>query len=371
MKDISIPVAEPALVGNERHYVMDCLDSNWISSNGKYIKKFEDGFGQLCAAEHAVSCSNGTVALHLALLALGVGPGDEVIVPTLTFVSTANAVAYCGAKPVFIDSENETWNMDVELIEGQITENTKAIIAVHLYGHPVDMDSVMAIARRHDIAVIEDAAEAHGAQYKGRPVGAIGDIGTFSFYGNKVLTTGEGGMVVTNNEHIASDVRLLRGQGMDPERRYWFTVIGYNYRLTNIAAAIGVGQLEKIEWHLARRREVADAYARCLSGVAEVSVQPEMPWARNVYWMNSLVLGEKIDISRDELASELAEHGIETRPFFVPMHELPMYQNEDESRRFVVAERLSRQGLSLPSSASLEISQVEWICDRIKIAIAG
>ena len=371
MKGITIPVAEPVLVGNEKRYVMDCLESNWISSNGKYIKRFEDEFAALCGAEHAISCSNGTVALHLALLALGVGSGDEVVVPTLTFVSTANAVAYCGAKPVFVDSEPETWNIDPKLIEAKITARTKAIIVVHLYGHPVDMDRVMEIAGRHGIAVIEDAAEAHGALYKGRPVGSIGDIGTFSFYGNKVLTTGEGGMVVTNNARFAADIRLRRGQGMDPERRYWFPTIGYNYRLTNIAAAIGVGQLEKIEWHLERRREIAEAYALCLTDMPWVSLQPEMSWARNVYWMNSLVLDEQASISRDALGLRLADDGIETRPFFVPMHELPMYRQEETKNSFSVAERLSRQGLSLPSAASLQIEQVEWICDRILAALGG
>jgi perosamine synthetase len=252
-----IPVAAPMLAGNEKKYVMDCLDSNWISSRGTYIERFENAFADFCGARHALSCTNGTTALHLALLALGVGAGDEVIVPTLTFVATANAVTYCGARPVMIDAEPRTWNINPCLIEEKITPRTRGIIVVHLYGHPVDMDPVIEIARRHGLFVLEDAAEAHGAIYKGQVAGSIGDIATFSFFGNKVLSTGEGGMVVTNDPELASKIRLLKDQGMDPNRRYWYPVIGYNYRMTNVAAAIGLAQVEKADWHIQQRRELA------------------------------------------------------------------------------------------------------------------
>jgi perosamine synthetase len=360
-----IPVAAPALVGNEKAYVMDCLESTWISSAGKYIVQFERAFAGFCGVRHGLSCSNGTVALHLALLALGIGPGDEVIVPTLTFVATANAVVYCGARPVFVDSEPETWNLDPGSLEALITPQTKAIVVVHLYGHPVDMDAVLAVARKHSLWVVEDAAEAHGAEYKGRRVGSLGHIATFSFFGNKIITTGEGGMVVTDSDDLAARVAQLKGQGMDPQRRYWFPMVGYNYRMTNIAAAIGLAQLEKVEWHIARRREIARHYVQRLENVRGVTLQPEMPWARNVYWMTSIVLAEHLQISRDVVMERLAEVGIETRPFFYPMHTLPMYQRISGGQRFPVAERLAAQGLNLPSSATLSTDEVDAVCERL------
>lgn len=360
-----IPVAAPALVGNEKQYVMDCLESNWISSNGQYIQRFEAAFAEFCDVKYALSCCNGTVALHLALLALGVGPGDEVIVPTLTFVATANAVTYCGAWPVFVDSEPQTWNINPALIEQKITSRTKGIIVVHLYGHPVDMDPVLAIARKHGLFVIEDAAEAHGAEYKGRRVGSMGDIATFSFYGNKIITTGEGGMVVTNDESLANRVRQIKGQGWDPNRRYWFPMVGYNYRMTNIAAAIGLAQLEKADWHIARRREIAAEYARRLVDLPGITFQPEKPWACNVHWMTSVVLDEQLPLSRDAVIIKLAEAGVETRPFFYPMHILPIYQDMAKGQCFPVAERLAAQGINLPSSATLSEEDVAFVCGQV------
>lgn len=358
-----IPVAAPSLVGNEKKYVLDCLESSWISSNGQYIERFETAFAQFCGVKHALSCSNGTVALHLALLALGIGPGDEVIVPTLTYVATANAVLYCGATPVFIDSEPETWNLNPALLEACITPRTKAIIVVHLYGHPVDMDVVMEMAGRHGLFVVEDAAEAHGAEYKGRRVGSIGHIATFSFYGNKIITTGEGGMVVTQDDELAAKVRQLKGQGMDPERRYWFPMVGYNYRMTNIEAAIGLAQLEKIDWHIAQRRRIMQQYLDELKHVSGILFQPEKPWAKNVFWMVSIVLAP--DISRDNLMVSLANAGIETRPFFYPLHTLPMHCEASRNKSFPVAEQIAARGMNLPSSASLSHSEVEFICKTI------
>ena len=219
-----IPVAAPVLGGREREYVLDCLDTTWISSTGKYVTAFEEGFAEFCGVPHAVACCNGTVAVHLALLAAGVGPGDEVIVPTLTYVASVNPVVYAGATPVFVDAEPATWNMDPAAVAAAVTARTKAIVAVHLYGHPADMDPILATAREHGIFVVEDAAEAHGAEYKGRRAGGLGDVATFSFYGNKIITTGEGGMVTTDDEALAARIRQLRGQGQDPERRYWFPV---------------------------------------------------------------------------------------------------------------------------------------------------
>ncbi|MFW6126038.1 MAG: DegT/DnrJ/EryC1/StrS family aminotransferase [Chloroflexota bacterium] len=364
-----IPVAAPVLNGNEKAYVLDCLDSSWISSSGRYVERFERAFADFCSAKHAASCCNGTVALHLALMALGVKQGDEVIVPTLTFVATANAVAYCGARPLFVDSEPDTWNMDPALIEQRITPRTKGIIVVHLYGHPVDLDAVLSVARRHGLFVIEDAAEAHGAKYKGRAIGSVGDVATFSFYGNKIITTGEGGMVVTNDGMLMTKVRRLKGQGMDPNRRYWFPTIGYNYRMTNVAAAIGLAQLERVEWHTERRREVAGWYHACLADTTSLVLPIEKEWARNVYWMFTVVLDDSVTKSRDQVAKDLLAEGIETRPVFYPVHSLPPYRRLSRGQSFPVADRIAARGINLPTWAGLTREDVEFISQALKRTI--
>lgn len=358
-----LPVEMPALAGNEKAYVMDCLDSTWTSSTGKYVDRFQRAFAEFCGVRHAVTCSNGTVALHVALAALGIGPGDEVLVPTLTFVATANAVTYCGAIPVFVDAEPDTWNVDPSLVPAKITPRTKAIIVVHLFGHPVDMDPVTAVARKHGLAVVEDAAQAHGAEYKGRRVGSLGDVATFSLYGNKIITTGEGGAVVTDNAALAGRVRQLVGQGMDPSRRYWFPIVGYNYRMTNVTAAIGLAQPEKASWHLERRIEVARAYLDRLGPLPHLHLPVEKPWARNVYWMFSVILRDHVQVSRDDVMTAMATRGIETRPFFPPMHVLPPYQSAAAGQHFPVAERLASRGLTLPTWAGLEPADVEYVCE--------
>ncbi len=361
----SIPVSAPALVGNEEAYVLDCLRTTWISSNGEYIRRFEGAFGEFCGVRHALSCTNGTVALHLALLALGVGPGDEVLVPTLTYIATANAVTYCGARPVFVDVEPETWNLDPSLLEAQITARTKGIIVVHLYGHPVDMDPVVAIARKHNLFVVEDAAEAHGAQYRARPVGSLADVATFSFYGNKILTTGEGGMVVTDDDHLATRIRHLKGQGMDPDRRYWFTAVGYNYRMTNIAAAIGLAQLEKAQWHIRRRREVASWYREDLARIPGIVWQAEKPWARHAYWMVALRLSED-NPPRDDVIERLRHEGVETRPVFYPIHTLPPYREKADGLAFPVAEGIARHGINVPTWAGLTRDDVRYVSSKLQ-----
>jgi perosamine synthetase len=356
-----VPIASPALVGREREYVLDCIDSTWISSTGKYVTAFEENFAEFCDARHAISCANGTVALHLALLAVGVGPGDEVIVPTLTYVASANAIAYCGATPVLVDSEPESWNLNPECVAEAVTERTKAILVVHLYGHPADMDPIVALARERGIVLVEDAAEAHGAQYRGRMAGSLGDIATFSFYGNKIITTGEGGAVVTDDDALASCVRILRGQGQDPERRYWFPVAGYNYRMTNVAAAIGLAQLERVDWHLERRREVARWYRELLGDVPGLTLSPELPWARNAYWMSCAL----VERDRDGVMQGLAGAGIETRPFFYPMHVLPIYADLAHRGAYPVADSLSANGLNLPSGATLTRDDVEYVAAEL------
>ncbi|WP_282941180.1 DegT/DnrJ/EryC1/StrS family aminotransferase [Paenibacillus sp. RC67] len=360
------PVALPILNGNEKKYVLDCLDSTWISSNGSYIKKFEQGFAELCTTKHALACSNGTTALHLALLAHGVGPEDEVIVPTFTFIATANAVTYCKAKPVFVDSEPDTWNIDPAKIEQKITPRTKGIIAVHLYGHSADMDPILEIANRHGLFVIEDAAEAIGAQYKERMVGSLGHTAIFSLFGNKILTTGEGGMITTNDESIAKQIALLKGQGMDPKRRYWYPVIGYNYRMTNIQAAIGCAQLEQAEWHIDRRIQVAGQYYENLKDCEFITLPTEKEWAKNVYWMFSAVFHSFTEEQRDEVMQRLYQLGIETRPFFYPMHKLPPYQHLQPASEFPVSNRICSQGINLPSYGSLTSEDIQYISANLK-----
>lgn len=362
MSNRFIPVAAPELSGNERKYVLDCLDTNWISSAGKYVEAFETSFAEFCGAKYATACCNGTVSLHLALLALGIGPGDEVIMPTLTFVATANTVKYCGAEPVFVDSEPDTWNLDPAKIEEKITSRTRAIIPVHLYGHPADMDAVMAIAQRHDLFVVEDAAEAHGAEFKGKRVGALGDIGIFSFYGNKVITTGEGGMVVTNNPSLIEKARQLKAQGQDPKRRYWFTTIGYNYRMTNLMAALGLAQLEQVDAHLEHRLKIARWYREALKG-SDITWQVEKDWAHHSYWMFTALLEDDLAEHRDAIITNMAESGIETRPAFYPMHMMPPYF--DENANYPVAEKISRTGISLPTWSGVSEADVQRIAETL------
>lgn len=319
-----ISVAQPKLAGNERKYVLDCLDTTWISSSGKYIGAFEEAFATFCGVKHAITTNNGTTALHLALVALDLKPGDEVIVPTVTYIATANAVRYCGATPVFVDVCPETLNIDPEKIEKMITPRTRGIIPVHLYGHPADMNAITAIAARHGLWVVEDAAEAHGAQVNGIKVGNLGTCATFSFFGNKIMTTGEGGMVTTNDDALATKLRLYRGQGMDLTRRYWFLVVGYNYRMTNIQAALGLAQLEQIENALNERQRLAKWYHQALAPLKEHIILPKCEnWAEHVYWMYTIYLKKGGEAERDTMMRALDVMGIETRPVFYPMHRLP------------------------------------------------
>lgn len=358
-----IPLAGPVLNGKEREYVLDCIDTGWISANGKYVNEFERSFAEFCGVKHAISCANGTVALHLPLLAYGIEPEDEIIIPSFTYIATANAIKYCGAKPVLIDCEEDTWNIDPSKVEEKITTKTKGIIVVHLYGHPVDMDPIMKIAKKHNLFVIEDAAEAHGAEYKNKVVGSIGDVGTFSFFGNKIISTGEGGMITTNDSDLAEKMRLLRGQGMDPKKRYWFEVVGYNYRMTNLQAAVGLGQLENISWHLGQRRRVAEAYIEKFAQYNDLfTLQPEMPWAKHSYWMISILLTDKVRAKRDNIMQLLEDDGIETRPLFYPMHQMPPYYEEST---YPSADRISSRGFNIPTNATLSDEDIEYICKRV------
>lgn len=358
-----IPVAEPKLGEKELEYVTDCINSNWVSSIGNYIIMFEEGFAKLCGSEYAIAVSNGTAALHLALAALGVGPGDEVIIPDLTFIATASAVTYTGAKPILVDSDHKTWNINPERIEEEITSRTRAIIPVHLYGHPCDMDPIMEIAKRHNLKVVEDAAEAHGAEYKRRKTGSMGHVGCFSFYGNKIITTGEGGMCVTSDETLAERIRFLKDHAMSKTKRYWHPEIGYNYRMTNLQAAIGLAQLERIEEFIETKRENARYYSSLLNGAKGVILPPEEEYVKNVYWMYSILIQDECGIDRDTLMNSLRENNIDSRPFFYPLHKMPFFGG---SRDYPIAEDLSNRGINLPSSVNLRKDQIERIVDTIK-----
>ena len=359
----NIPVSQPALIGNEKKYIEECLNSTWISSSGKFIKLFEHKFAEYIGAKYGISCSNGTVALHLALLALGIGPGDEVIVPSLTFIATANSVLYTGARPIFVDCEEDTWNIDPNKIQGLITPKTKAIIAVHLYGHPCEMDHIKEIAKKRELSLVEDAAEAIGSSYRGKRCGSIGDISTFSFYGNKTITTGEGGMVLTNDKKLAEKVTILKTQGVDPRRRYWFTKLGYNYRMTNIQAGIGFAQLENVDKFLYKRRQIARWYNDNLSGYIGLTLPVERNHTNHSYWMYSILIESEFKKSRNEVINHLASRGIETRPFFYPMHTMPVHRRKD--LLLEISERISRKGINLPTFYQLEKKQVDYICKTL------
>lgn len=356
---IRIPVYQPSLTGNEKKYVVDCLDSSWISSKGSYIKRFEDAFAERTMTRHATAVSNGTVALHLALVALGIGPGDEVIVPTFTYIASVNAIAYVGATPVFVDSLPDTWQIDPADVRKKITPRTRAIMAVHLYGHPCEMDALTQISSEQDLYLIEDCAEAFGSLYKGRSVGSFGHISTFSFFGNKTITTGEGGMVTTNDEKLHDRAVHFKAQGVSKERQYWHDVIGYNYRMTNICAAIGLAQLEQADTFIQRKREIAQTYKEQLTGLP-IEVHVESKDTFHSYWMASILV--KDPQQRDPLRQHLERKGIETRPLFYPVHTMPMYKSQEH---FPVAENLGPRGMNLPSWPGLSDAQVNEVCSGI------
>jgi perosamine synthetase len=360
MTKYSIPLYQPDLRGNEKRYVMECLDSTWISSKGNFISEFEDRFAAYLGTSQALGICNGTAALHLALVALGIRSGNEVIVPTLTYIAAVNAIAYTGATPVFVDSLPATWQLDPDDVRRKINSRTKAIMVVHLYGQPCDMAAIQEIADAHKLYVIEDCAEAFGARHKDRLTGTFGDIAAFSFYGNKTITTGEGGMVVTKDRELFDRAKLFRGQGLAPNREYWHNVIGYNYRITNICAAIGLAQLERADEFLTRKRELARTYQRRLADLP-VEVHREAPNTTHSWWMISILVRHSVD--RDPLRLHLGNQGIETRPLFYPAHTMPMYKRD--SVGYPVAEDLSRRGINLPSWPGLTDEQLETIASEI------
>lgn len=365
-----IPVCEPTLLGNESNYVLDCLKTNWISSKGKYIEKFESEFSKFCGVKFGITCSSGTAALHLALSALGIGKGDEVIVPTFTMIATCNSVIYCGAKPVLVDVNKKYWCIDVTKIGEKITKRTKAIMPVHIYGHPCDMDTINEMAKEHNLFVIEDAAEAIGAEYKGKKTGSLSHAACFSFYTNKAITTGEGGMVVTSDDQIAEKVKSLKDQAYsDP--RFLHKEIGFNYRMTNIQAAVGVAQMENADKLVEARIKNAHLYNKLLLEVKGITLPPKREWAKNSYGMYGILIENDFGISKEQVMKKLKEMGIDTRSFFYGMHLQPVYKGKKENfpdvkGKFPVSEELSKKGLYLPSGSSLTEAQINQVVDSIR-----
>lgn len=366
-----IPVCEPYLNGNEQKYVNDAVSTGWISSSGTYVKKFEESFSEYCDCKYGVSVCNGTVAIHLALAALGIGKGDEVIIPSFTMIATAFAVCYTGAMPVFVDADKDTWNIDVNKIEEKITNKTKAIIPVHIYGNPCDMDKINEIAKKHNLYVIEDAAEAHGALYKGKKAGSFSDVACFSFFANKIITTGEGGMVVTNNEEYYNNCKYFKNVcfPVNGPRNYMHEDIGFNYRMSNVVAAIGLAQVEKADEYREMRINNAKLYMEYLKDVPGIIFQKDTEDSLNVHWMNTIIVDpNKYGHNKDELVSFLKENNIETRLLFQSMakqNSLKKY-GCDCSESYPVTDWLSDNGFYLPSASNLTQEEIKYICDLIK-----
>ena len=363
-----VPVNEPLLDGNEKKYLAECIDSGWISSEGPFVQAFERGFSERVGRRPGIAVCNGTAALDAAFEAIGLRPGDEVIMPAFTIISCIAHVIRCGATPVLVDSDASTWNMDVAAIEQLVTARTMAILVVHIYGLPVDMDPVLEIARRHGLRIIEDAAEMHGQTYRGRPCGSFGDLSTFSFYPNKVLTTGEGGMIVTDDHDLAESCRSLRNLCFQTERRFVHEKLGWNWRMTNLQAAIGVAQLERLEEFIERKRLIGTRYQTLLSDLGGV----QLPLARtdysdNIYWVFGLVLEDSVDFDAATAMQRLGTMGIGTRPFFCPMHEQPVLRRKGLFKKdsHPVSERLYRRGFYVPSGMALTESQSSRVAEAL------
>ncbi|MGE5223976.1 MAG: DegT/DnrJ/EryC1/StrS family aminotransferase [Omnitrophica WOR_2 bacterium] len=377
-----IPVNEPLLGEKEIENAMECLRTGWISSAGKFLSEFEEAWARYCGMRYGVAVSNGTTALQVAVACAGLEPGDEVIMPAFTIISCAQAVTYNGGVPVLVDSDPCTWCMDAGQIAARITPRTRAIMPVHIYGHPVEMDPILSLAEEYGLMVIEDAAEAHGAQYLSkrmdpagswRRCGGMGDISVFSFYANKLITTGEGGMVLTNDPKIAERARSLRNLCFRPERRFYHTELGYNFRLTNLQAAIGLAQIERMPEIIQKKRRIGETYTRRLQSFPYITLPVEEPWAKQVYWMYGLIVDESTRMDADGFARRLLEQGIETRPFFLGMHEQPAFLDQGlfAGERYPVAERLARQGLYLPSGLALSENQMDQVCNAVEKVLSS
>ncbi len=374
MKRATVPVNEPLLDGNEKRYLVECIKSGWISSEGGFVTRFEEGFAAACGRRQGVAVCNGSAALDLSVAALRLGRGDEVIMPAFTIISCAAAVVRAGAIPVLVDSDPLTWNMDVRQISSRITARTRAIMVVHVYGLPVDMDPVLALAAEHGLAVIEDAAEAHGQSYHGAPCGSFGDVSTFSFYPNKHITTGEGGMVLTDDDGIADRCRSLRNLCFQPGKRFQHEELGWNFRMSNLQAALGVAQLERLAESVRRKRAMGARYTQRLGALAAIQRPLERTeHAENVYWVYGVVLNDDVPLDADRAMKRLAERGIGTRPFFWPMHQQPVFRRmglfHDDSHP--VAERLARRGFYLPSGIAITDEQIDAAAAALEEVVRG
>jgi len=366
-----IAVNEPLIGEREIEYVLNCLKTGWISSAGKYIQEFEEKWAEYCGMKSGVAVSNGTTALETAVACIGIEPGDEIIMPTFTIISCALAIIRNGGVPVLIDSEPRTWCVDVTKISEKITLKTRAIMPVHIYGHPVDMDPVKELAKKYNLVIIEDAAEAHGAEYKGKKCGGLGDISCFSFYANKIITTGEGGMLLTNNKEYEEKARSLRNLCFRQDRRFYHTELGHNFRLTNIQAAIGLAQLERIDELIEKKRWIGRNYNERLKDISGLILPTEEPWAKNVYWMYGVILDESTSIDAKEFALCLRKQGVDTRPFFLGMHEQPLFHEMGlfKDEHYPVAEMIARQGLYLPSGLTLIEEEIDIVTNAVRKAL--
>lgn len=364
MSNRFIPMSRPSITELEISYVTDAVRSTWVSSLGEYIDRFENGFAKFCDTQYGVALMNGTVAIQLALEATEVKPGDEVIIPDLSFIATANAVLDVGAVPVFVDVDAVTYCMDPAKIEAAITPRTKAIIPVHLYGHPADMIGINEIAERHSLIVIEDAAEAHGATINGRKVGSWGHCATFSFYGNKNITTGEGGMVVTNDKHIYERCGFLRDHAMSKEKRYWHPEKGHNFRITNLQAALGCAQLQRIDEMMQRRNQLYSLYEKALEDCPEIILNQTLPWATNSYWLIIARFNNYSEDQRNGVMTKLKAAGIDSRPFFYPMSSMPYLKNKAVDNP--VTYKVSSEGINLPTFFDLSTEDIGYICETLK-----
>ncbi len=364
-----ILVNEPLLDGNEKKYLNECIDTGWISSEGPFIKKFEEAMAATVNRKYGIAVSNGSVAIDAAILALGIGKNDEVIMPSFTIISCAAAIVRAGAKPVLVDSDPATWNMLTEQIEAKVTPNTKAIMVVHIYGLPVDMDPVLQLAEKYGLKVIEDAAEMHGQTYNNKPAGSFGDISTFSFYPNKHITTGEGGMIMTDDPILADKCRSLRNLCFIPEKRFYHKDLGFNFRMTNMQAALGVAQLERLTQFVQRKRAMGARYTELLQDVPGIQLPVEKTsYAENIYWVYGIILKNDIPFDAHEAMKKLANEGVGTRPFFWPMHEQPVFHNMGLflNERYPVAENIARRGFYLPSGLALKMTDIDIVCQSLK-----
>jgi perosamine synthetase len=366
-----IPVNEPLLTEEDVASVTQALRSGWISGAGPHVEAFEERWAAYCGRRHGIAVANGSVALQVAVSLLDLQPGDEVIMPAFTIISCAWPVVLAHARPVLVDSDSRTWTMDVDHVRERLTERTRALMPVHIYGNPVDMQPLLDLAHEYGLAVVEDAAEAHGADYRGRRIGSFGTVSCFSFYANKLVTTGEGGMLMVDDDGLAERARRLRNLGFQPGRRFLHDELGYNFRLTNLQAALGVSQIERIDAIVARKRAMGRAYTERLSEVAGLELQLEQPGAHGVYWMYGVLVHVSTGIDAAELARRLSARGVETRPFFLGMHEQPALRERGlfAGESYPVAERLARQGLYLPSSLGLEEADIERVCEAVREAL--